>query len=170
MRLRLSEDLPGCGRVLAAVHAADGYPSRWPADTAAWLTPLGLAAAWVAEHASMIAGHVGIVQGVDDPVVSALTGAPQDRLASLTRLFVAPIARGRKLGASLLDTVHAYAATQGLQLMLDVVDDGGTAITLYERLGWRVVDHRVADWTTPEGRRLPVLVYIAPDGTPPAVP
>jgi ribosomal protein S18 acetylase RimI-like enzyme len=118
----------------------------------------------------MIAGHVGIVQGVDDPVVSALTGAPQDRLASLTRLFVAPIARGRMLGASLLDTVHAYAAIQGLQLMLDVVDDGGPAIALYERLGWRVVDHRVADWTTPEGRRLPVRVYIAPDGAAPAVP
>jgi GNAT superfamily N-acetyltransferase len=113
VRLRLPEDLPACGCVLAAVHAADGYPSRWPADTAAWLTPPGLAAAWVAQPASMIVGHVGMVQGVDDPVVSAITGAPPVRLASLTRLFVDPIARGRKLGASLVDTVHAYAATQG---------------------------------------------------------
>ena len=170
MRLRLPEDLPGCGRVLAAVRAADGYPSRWPADTAAWLTPPGLDAAWLAEHTGMIAGHVGMVLGVDDPVVSALTGAPPERLASLTRLFVAPIARSRKLGASLLDTAQAYAATRGLQLMLDVVDDGGPAIALYEGFGWRVVDHRVAGWATPEGRRLPVLVYIAPDGAPPAVP
>jgi GNAT superfamily N-acetyltransferase len=170
VRPRLPEDLPACGRVLAAVHAADRYPSRWPADTATWLSPPGLAAAWVAQHGSMIAGHVGMVQGVDDPVVSAITGAPPARLASLTRLFVDPIARGRKLGAALLETVHAYAAIQRLQLMLDVVDDGGPAIALYDRLGWRVVDHRIADWTTPEGRRLPVLVYVAPDGAPPAVP
>jgi GNAT superfamily N-acetyltransferase len=170
VRLRLPEDLPDCGRVLAAVHAADGYPSRWPAGTAAWLTPPGLAAAWVVQHASMVAGHVGMVQGVDDPVVSAVTGAPLARLASVTRLFVDPIARGRKLGAALLETVHAYAATQGLQLMLDVVDDDGPAIALYDRLGWRVVDRRIADWTTPEGRRLPVLVYVAPEGAPPVVP
>ncbi len=63
-----------------------------------------------------------------------------------------------------------YAATQGLQLMLDVVDDGGLATALYDRLGWRVVDHRIADWTTPEGRRLPVLVYVAPESARPAVP
>ena len=48
--------------------------------------------------------------------------------------------------------------------MLDVVDDEGPAVALYERLGWRMVDRRIADWTTPEGRRLPVLVYLAPDG------
>lgn len=170
VRLRLSKDLPACSRALAAVHAADGYPSRWPTDTAAWLTPCGLVAAWVAEHDSVIAGHVGIVRGVADPVVSALTGAPPDRLASLTRLFVAPRARGRKLGMSLLDAVQGYAATYRLQLMLDVVDDGGPAIALYDRLGWRVVDHRAANWTTPEGHTLPVLVYVAPDGAPPAAP
>jgi GNAT superfamily N-acetyltransferase len=111
-----------------------------------------------------------MVQGVDDGVVSAVTGAPLARLASVTRLFVDPTARGRKLGAALLSAVHAYAATEGLQLMLDVVDDGGPAIALYDRLGWRVVDHRIADWTTPDGRRLPVLVYVAPESAQPAVP
>jgi GNAT superfamily N-acetyltransferase len=170
VRPRLPEDLPACGRVLAAVHAADGYPSRWPADTAAWLTPPGLTAAWVVQHASTIAGHVGLVGGVDDRVVSAITGAPPARLASVTRLFVDPTARGRRLGASLLSAVHAYAATQGLQLILDVVDDGGPATALYDRLGWRVVDHRIADWTTPEGRRLPVLVYVSPRRPRAAIP
>lgn len=152
------------------MHAVDGYPSRWPADTAEWLTPPGLAAAWVAEHAGTIAGHVGLVRGVEDPVVTALTGAPPHRLASLTRLFVAPAARGRALGALLLAAVHGYAATKGLQVMLDVVDDDGPAPALYDRLGWRVVDHRLADWTTPGGRRLPVLVYLAPENDVPAVP
>lgn len=169
VRLRRPEDLPGCGRVLAAVHAVDGYPSCWPADASAWLSPPGLAAAWVVEHEGLIAGHVGMVLEVDDPVMTALTGAPPHRLASVTRLFVAPVARGRKLGASLLNTVAGHAAEQGLQLMLDVVDDGGAAIALYDRLGWRMVDRRMADWTTPEGRRLPVLVYLAPDDAGPAV-
>lgn len=170
VRLRLPEDLPGCARVLAAVHAADGYPSWWPEDAAAWLAPSGLAAAWVAEHDSAIVGHVAMVQSVDDPVVTALTEAPPDRLASVTRLFVAPAARGCDLGAALLDAVRDRAAAQGLHLMLDVVDDDGPAVSLYNRLGWRVVDRRTADWTTPEGRRLPVLVYVAPDAALPAVP
>jgi GNAT superfamily N-acetyltransferase len=170
VRPRLPEDLPACGRVLAAVRAVDGYPSRWPRDTAAWLTPPGLTTAWVAQHAGTIAGHVGMVQGVEDPVVPAITGAPPARLASVTRLFVDPIARGRKLGAALLETVHAHATAEGLQLMLDVVDDGGPAIALYDLLGWRVVDHRMADWTTPEGHRLPVLVYVAPESARPVVP
>jgi ribosomal protein S18 acetylase RimI-like enzyme len=122
------------------------------------------------EHASVIAGHVAVVQGVDDPLVTALTGAPPDQLASLTRLFVAPTARGHTLGAALLDTVHRYATTRGLQLMLDVVDGDGPAIALYDRLGWQVVDRRTADWTTPDGRRLPVLVYVAPDRSRPAAP
>ncbi len=36
--------------------------------------------------------------------------------------------------------------------MLDVVDDGGPAVALYDRLGWRMVDRRLADWTTSDGR------------------
>ncbi len=47
--------------------------------------------------------------------------------------------------------------------MLDVVDDRGAAIALYERLGWRLVDRRVADWATPEGHHLPLRIYIAPE-------
>jgi hypothetical protein len=51
----------------------------------------------------------------------------------------------------------------GLQLVLDVVDDGGRALALYEGLGWRVVEHRLADWTTPDGRRPPLRISVAPD-------
>jgi hypothetical protein len=48
--------------------------------------------------------------------------------------------------------------------MLDVVDVGTPAIRLYERLGWRLVDRRQADWVTPQGERLPVRIYLAPEG------
>jgi len=48
--------------------------------------------------------------------------------------------------------------------LLDVVDDGAPAIRLYERIGWRLVDRRQADWVTPQGERLPVRIYLAPEG------
>ncbi len=51
---------------------------------------------------------------------------------------------------------------RGMQLMLDVVDDDSPAISLYERLGWSLVDRRDADWVTPEGRRHQVRIYLAP--------
>ncbi len=163
VRRRLAEDLPDCVRALASVGAADGYPARWPSDPPGWLSPAGLAIAWVGEHANSITGHVGVVRGVDDPTVSALTGAPAHRLASVTRLFVVPTARGGRLGASLLNTARGYAVDHGLQLMLDVVEDSGPAVALYDRLGWRIVDRRLADWTTPDGDRPPIRVYVAPD-------
>lgn len=163
VRVRLEEDFPGCVQALAAVRAADGYPTWWPADPAEWLSPRGSSTAWVAEYAGAVAGHVGMVRGVDDPALTDLTGVPASRLAAVTRLFVAPSARGRGIGTLLMERVHRYAAEDGLQLMLDVVDDGGPAIALYDRLGWRVVDHRLADWTTPEGHRPPVRIYVAPD-------
>lgn len=163
LRIRSDEDLPRCVQTLAAVHAADGYPACWPTDPAGWLDPPGLVAAWVVEHAGGIAGHVGMVRDLDDPALTALTGAPARRLASVTRLFVGPSARGRGVGARLMDEVSRSAVQQGLQLVLDVVDDGGPAVALYERLGWRTVDRRLADWTTPDGHRLPVRIYVAPD-------
>jgi ribosomal protein S18 acetylase RimI-like enzyme len=163
VRARLDEDLAGCVQALAAVHAADGYPACWPADPVEWLNPSGPTAAWVVEQAGVIAGHIGMVRGVDDPALTGLTGVPAHRLASVTRLFVAPPARGRRVGTRLMHEASVYAREQGLQLVLDVVDDGGPAVSLYDRLGWRVVDHRLADWITPDGRRPPIRIHVAPD-------
>ncbi len=163
MRRRAVEDLPGCVRALEAVHVANAYPMWWPADPAGWLSPAGWTAAWVAELAGVVVGHVCVVRGVEDPLVTSLTGAGPDRLGMVSRLFIAPEARGRGLGGSLLAAGSSYASALGLQLMLDVVDDAGPAVALYERLGWRLVDRRLTDWTTPRGDRLPVRIYLAPD-------
>jgi GNAT superfamily N-acetyltransferase len=168
VRVRLDEDLPRCVQALAAVHAADGYPACWPADPVEWLCPSGLDAAWVAEDAGALVGHVGMVRGVDDPALAAFVGVPAHGLASVTRLFVAPRAQGRGLGARLMSRVGSYAVELGLQLVLDVVDDGGPAMALYDRLGWHVIDHRLADWTLPDGRRPRIRIYLAPDQALPA--
>jgi len=51
-----------------------------------------------------ILGHVCVVRGVADPMIALPTGVSTGRLASVSRLFVSPAARGRGvgLGASLL--------------------------------------------------------------------
>ncbi len=166
VRLRRVEDGAGLAEMLREVHLKDGYPSLWPDDPVSWLSPPGLAQAWVAvdeEAGNGLLGHVGVVTGVHDPAVSDPSGRG---LASVTRLFVAPTARGRGLGlgARLLGAVREWAQEQGHQLMLDVVEDGGSAIALYERLGWQLVDRRMADWETADGRRLPLRIYLAPVG------
>jgi GNAT superfamily N-acetyltransferase len=99
-------------------------------------------------------------------MAALLTGVSTDRLASVSRLFVSPAARGRGLGlgTSLLAAVSSWTSAHGLRLMLDVVDNGAPAIRLYERIGWRLVNRRQADWVTPQGERLPVRIYLAPEG------
>jgi GNAT superfamily N-acetyltransferase len=79
---------------------------------------------------------------------------------------VSPVARGRGLGlgTSLLAAVSSWASAHDFRLMLNVVDGGAPAIKLYERIGWRLVNTRQADWVTPQDERLPVLIYLAPDG------
>jgi hypothetical protein len=67
------------------------------------------------------------------------------------------------LGATLLAALSSWSTERGFQLMLDVVDDGGPAVALYERLGWRLVDQRLSDWVTAKGERLPMRIYLAPD-------
>jgi len=162
LRRRTTDDLPRCVRALREVHDSEGYPTRWTQDPSGWLSPPGWSAAWVAERAGVVVGHVCVVRGIEDPVVTSLTAAGPHRLAAVSRLFVAPTARGQRLGAALLAAVSSYAVNEDLQLMLDVVEDGGSAVALYESLGWRLVDRRTADWATPEGRRLPLRIYLAP--------
>ena len=64
VRIREAADLVGCVAVLRRVHEISGCLSRWPADPGGWITPRGLAAAWIAEHDGLIAGHVALVRGV----------------------------------------------------------------------------------------------------------
>lgn len=99
-----------------------------------------------------------MVRGAVDATVAALAGIPPAQLASVSRLFVEPAARARGVGAALLNSVSDWASRWGLRLMLDVVENGTSAVALYERLGWTLVDRRL----TPQGNRLPLRSYLAP--------
>ena len=140
-------------QALARVHAADGYPNRWPIGPRAWLDTSTQIAAWVATRDDSIEGHVALDANVVDPVLATAACRPLERLVSVSRLFVQPHARGTGLGGALLVTAANHALVQGLGPVLDVVDDATVAIALYERLGWQLVDRHPAHWTMNNGTR-----------------
>jgi len=166
IRARRHDDLGRCVALLAAVHAADGYPARWPADPHAWLTPENLLGAWVAEGDDGLRGHVALCAAAGDdaaPVWSAATGLPVDRIAAVSRLFVVPRARGRGVGATLLAAACAEASARGLHPALDVVDHDRRARALYERAGWRRIASAPAPWALANGEHPLMHYYLAPE-------
>ncbi|GFE13097.1 GNAT family N-acetyltransferase [Streptomyces glebosus] len=142
IRRRQDSDLDACVAVLAEVHTHSGYPHHWPDDPARWLTPDGLTAAWVAETDGTVAGH------------AALCGP------EVSRLYVAPAARGAGLGGRLLRAVGAEAAARGLRPVLEVKATDTAALALYERLGWRRRATERQDWGG--GEMVTVHRYAAP--------
>jgi GNAT superfamily N-acetyltransferase len=99
--------MDACVAVLSQVHAQDGYPLVWPASPAGWLSSSRQVAAWVADDAGSIAGHVALAQPHAGEAASAWAGALDARVEDLlcvSLLFVAPQHRGRAIGGLLLDT------------------------------------------------------------------
>ncbi|MFI8933273.1 GNAT family N-acetyltransferase [Streptomyces sp. NPDC053474] len=163
VRQRADRDLDDCARVLAEVHARDGYPVNWPASPGAWLTPSSLIASWVAELEGRVAGHIGLSRsGAGDAAPglwSARAGVSTDATAVVSRLFVAPWARGHGIGALLLARAATEAQDRGLHPVLDVVASDTAATVLYERLGWQLLATVEQEWS-PE-QRVAVRCYAA---------
>jgi ribosomal protein S18 acetylase RimI-like enzyme len=160
VRARRPADLPACVKALAEVHVEDGYPKHWPEDPVTWLDPPELLAAWVSDRDEAISGHVILAGAVDDPLLARAMGRRLEQLASVSCLFVRPPARGAGLAQALLTEAGAFAAAHDLGLVLDVIDDALSAISLYERLGWQLVGRRPASWTTDDGHRPLLRVYV----------
>lgn len=97
--------------------------STWPA--ARW-------EAQVLERATFVA----VVDGRDMGVAG---GAAHERtdVRELVGMWVDPAARGRGIGAQLIDSVATWAKESGASvLVLDVVEENAPAIALYERAGF----------------------------------
>ena len=92
-------------------------------DSEAW-------AHWVAETDGSIVAHmaVQIHEGVPRPSVL------QDRWGWLTDCYTIPGERGKGHGAELLETIHAWAAAEGLELLL--VSPSSRSVPFYERAGF----------------------------------
>lgn len=165
IRRREAGDLPACVRALAAVHTADHYPLVWPDDPTHWLQPRNLLDAWVAVRGDAIVGHVALCGPEDADVAhlwSAAAGVPRTQFVEVAKLFVAPMGRGRGLGAALLASAAAEATARGLVPALEVLDHDLAARTLYERLGWRHVGSVSASWALADGSSPLLHAYLAP--------
>ncbi|MGD0238883.1 MAG: GNAT family N-acetyltransferase [Streptosporangiaceae bacterium] len=162
VRPREPRDVPACVAALRRVHEASGYPSRWPDDPGGWITPRAMVAAWVAEHDGEVAGHVALVRGLNVECLLRATGLPVEGLGGIVRLYVDPHFQRLGLARALLDTAADAAAEHDLKPALDVVDDSGPAIALYERAGWKLVGTQPATWTDPDGSVPVIRCYVGP--------
>lgn len=155
--------MDACAAALAEVHAADGYPLRWPADPVSWLAPRHRTlAAWVAETDGGIVGHVLLSNGQADPDLAAAIGVPQERMAVVVRLFLVPRARGHGLATRLLDAATTEAYARELQPALEVMDTDYAAIKLYRRLNWQHKGSGPATFTRLDGQPAIVHYFVAP--------
>jgi GNAT superfamily N-acetyltransferase len=150
---RGTADIDLCVQALAVVHQMSGYPTNWPADPARWLTPSGAIRAWIATTNEIpVAGHVILRQ-----LPASATG---ERAAVVSRLFVVPAARRQGIALALLEKTIHWAATNELDLVLEVTDHLRAARALYERAGFRRIDTKRADWTTPDGQPVTLHRYV----------
>ncbi|MGW3104764.1 GNAT family N-acetyltransferase [Streptomyces sp. NPDC001100] len=151
-------------RILAEVHAHDGYPVNWPDRPGEWLTHGPSLGAWVAELEGRLVGHVCLAPAGEDDLAPVLwgerTGVPSGTTAVVGRLFVAPEARGHRIGALLIGRAVREARRHGLHPVLDVVTTDTAAAALYERLGWELLATVEQRWSPQQ--TVAVSCYAAP--------
>ncbi|QWB22470.1 GNAT family N-acetyltransferase [Streptomyces koelreuteriae] len=164
VRPRTDGDVEECVRVLAAVHAGDGYPVNWPDQPGEWLSGGPLLGSWVAGLEGGLVGHVSLSRGGEDDLAPGLwserNGATRSMTAVVSRLFVAPQARGHGIGALLIGRAVEEARHRGLHPVLDVVASDTAATALYERLGWELMATVEQRWSPDQ--TVAVRCYAAP--------
>lgn len=125
--------------------------------------PAPLVASWVAELDGRLAGHIGLSRSDTGDAApglwSARTGTGTDATAVVSRLFVAPWARGHGIGAMLMARAVTEAKDRGLHPVLDVVASDTAAAALYERLGWQLLATVEQQWSP--GQKVTVRCYAA---------
>lgn len=164
VRPRRVVDVNECVRVLADVHEQDGYPVGWPDCPATWLAQSGQLAAWVAELDGQIIGHIALSRSSGGDLAPGLwssrVGGRAEDAGVISRLFVAPSARGRRVGSLLMAHAVRDAGERGLHPVLDVVATDSAAIAVYERLGWLQLGQFDQQWGS--GQKVTVHCYSAP--------
>lgn len=161
IRERERGHLAAAAAALVAVHASDGYPVEGVDDPHAWLCPPGLLAAWVALVDDTVVGHALVTTPKPgDAAVEAWTaqGGELSRIVVGGRLFVAPAGRSHNLGTRLAQTLTDWAASEGYDLVGDVMEKDKAALRIYERIGWRRIGTTMHD--TGHGTQVPALLFV----------
>ena len=164
IRSRGENELAECVAILAEVHRRDGYPMAWPDDPGRFLAKPDFLGAWVTVVDGRLAGHVVLAPPGTTDVAAALLGRDA---AMVSRLFVASAARGRGVGAALLEHAVREAHQRGLHPVLDVLATNSAPIAFYERMGWRLLGTGQAQWGQ---NRVTVRGYAGPGPVPSATP
>jgi GNAT superfamily N-acetyltransferase len=160
IRPRRDEDIDACVRLLELTHQGDGYPVRWPTDARAWVAGGDdLVAAWVAEEAGAVVGHVALRHPRGEAVATweAGTGLAGEQLGVVCRLFVHPSHRRDGLGRDLLRAAARESARQGLKPVLDVLTKNRGAVRLYQEEGWQAIGDFM--FHLPDGCAEPARAY-----------
>ncbi|WP_432252962.1 N-acetyltransferase family protein [Streptomyces sp. HNM1019] len=151
VRGRTDVDVETCVRVLAEVHQRDGYPVNWPDRPGEWLSQASGCGAWVAELDGRVVGHISLSRAAEGDLAPGLwsdrNGTSEDLTAVVSRLFIAPRARGLGIGALLIGRAVDEAHVRGLHPVLDVVASDTAAAALYERLGWELMGTVEQRWS-----------------------
>ena len=116
VRPRLETDLDECTELARQVHDSDRYPIFLPSDLHSFMAAPDALAAWVAEDAGEIVGHVAL-RPWSSEVVMALArevlGLPDGRLGVVARLLVSSRHRRRGIGSALLEVAAGEALGTG---------------------------------------------------------
>ncbi len=163
LRARTDDDLDECERLARTVHRADGYPPRCADDLRRFISAAGALGSWVVESGPAIVGHVALLPTGSPAVMalaSAATGRRPDQLCVVARLFVAPSERGKGFGGALLAAAADAGRARGLWPVLDVAAHFGTAIQVYENLGWTAAGRVTVPF--PGEEPLEEVVYLGP--------
>jgi GNAT superfamily N-acetyltransferase len=152
VRPRQPSDLPALVAALEDVYRTDGYPVEGPSGAEAFLSPRGLAQAWVAEHAGVVVGQIVVVASRDSDgargqqelpaAVRAWVGLPggagdPTRTVVVARFFVQHAARRLGLGRGLIERACAWARDRKMAVVMNVMGKDVDAMRLYEKVGFR---------------------------------
>lgn len=117
------------------------YPPAADADNSdaalrSWLLDEPVLDRWVAETAGCVVGHVELSEPhrylLDHLADQGSTGLP---LAEIGKLFVAPEAQHKGVGAALLARARESAVARGRRTALAVLPSSDAGIRMYERAG-----------------------------------
>lgn len=118
-------------RLLALEDAPDAFSTTLQAAMA-WSRE-----SWVKQLQSLPT-FVAVLDGVDSGMVRCSSHSGELNVAYLISLWVAPNARGQRVGEKLIGVVIDWARTNSYQrLVLDVGKHNGCAIALYQRMGFQ---------------------------------